>query len=77
MISLDWYNKQQAIVAAAKQKQDIAVAELMWQQGLAERRERYAEVMARHRLALGVELRPAAPQAVLAPRVELCLVGRL
>ena len=73
MISLDWYNKQQAMVAAAKQKQDIALAELMWQQGLAERREQAAALATHYRVAPYVK---DDPQRILDARTELCLVGR-
>ena len=73
MISSDWYNKQQAIVAAAKQKQVIALAELMWQQGLAERREQAAALATKYRVTPYVK---DAPQRILDARTELCLVGR-
>lgn len=73
MISLDWYNKQQAMVAATKQKQDIALAELAWQQGLAERREQAAGLATKYRVA---PYQQTQPQRILDARTELCLVGR-
>lgn len=73
MLSLDQIGKQQAIIAAAKQKQDIALAELAWQQGLAERREQAAGLATKYRVAPYVK---DAPQRILDARTELCLVGR-
>ena len=73
MISIDWYNRQKAIATAAKQKQAIAVAELMWQQGLSERREQAAALATQYRVAPYVK---DVPQSILEPRTELCLVGR-
>ena len=73
MISLDQIGKQQAIIAADKQKQDIALAELAWQQGLAARREQAAGLATKYRVAPYVK---DAPQRILDARTELCLVGR-